>query len=64
LFSGRRWGCIRVVMDKRLAAALALLEAWAALYLSCIDFWWSTMVNGVPSRRESARMAVHTLEMV
>ena len=50
--------------DSKLAAVLALLEAWAALLLLRIAFWWSVMVIGMPLRRELMRKFVHTLEMV
>ena len=42
-------GDIRVVRDRRLAAALNFLEAWAALHPSRMTFWWSVMVKRVLS---------------
>ena len=45
-------GVISAVRERRSAAALALLEAWAPLLPSRMAFWWSTMVSGVPSRRK------------
>jgi len=53
-----------MVRARRSTAALALLEAWAMLFLPRTTFWWSAMVSRVPLSRESARTAVHTLDVM
>jgi len=57
-------GVIRMVRARRSTAALALLEAWVMLFLPRTTFWWSAMVGRVPLSRESARTAVHTLDVI
>jgi len=57
-------GVINAVRESESDVALALLESWAVLLPSRMEFWCSTMVIGVLSRRDLVRMAVHTLEVV